>query len=302
MSWIHRADAAEILDHKRKKGLVDGAVADQLESLIERGYALLPRAVSPATIDRFAELFDRIWDTPPRGLQYIDGEGAVGPVSAAQRERIVRVVALHLQSADGPEILFPHAVLQLLAAVYERPPVCFQSMSFRHGSQQPIHLDTAYLPLLHDPLDLLASWTALQDVEPGSGELVYYEGSHKITPFLFGGRSKALADGPAQHEEFLQYLTAECERRGLPRRTFTPRKGDVLVWTAELAHGGAPVTRPELLRRSIVCHFMPFGTRPTFYDSSAERVVPYGPAFRLRRASESAGPVSRLLRALAHRT
>jgi ectoine hydroxylase-related dioxygenase (phytanoyl-CoA dioxygenase family) len=294
--WIYQPDATEILAHKVDTGVVDERVASQLESLIARGYAHLPAAVPLPLVEQFSTLFDRIWDAPPQGLQYIDGDGLTGSVTVAQRDGTVRVVNLHLHSANGPGLVFPAPVLRLLAAVYERPPVCFQSMSFRHGSQQPIHADTAYLPLSRDPLALLASWTALQDVESGSGELIYYEGSHKIPEFLFGGRSKAVADGPDQHAEFLAYLQTECDRRGLVRRTFKPRKGDVLVWAADLAHGGAKVVRPELLRRSFVCHFMPLGTRPTFYDASREAVVPYGRAFRLRRHSESPS----LLRRLAH--
>jgi phytanoyl-CoA hydroxylase len=295
-TWIYRSDAEEILARKLESRVVDDSVAEALKSLINRGYVHLRSAVPAAVVEEYVELFDRSWDTPPRCLQYIDGDGITGPVSARQRDLIVRVVNLHLHLGNGPELVFPAPLLRLLSAVYERPPVCFQSMSFRHGSQQPIHVDTAYLPLSHDPLALLASWTALQDVKPGSGELVYYEGSHRIPEFLFGGRSKAMADGPEQHAEFLAYLESECERRGLKRAAFTPRKGDVLVWAADLAHGGAQATQPELLRRSLVCHFMPLGSRPVFYEASREPVVPYGPAFRLKRHSESPSLLRRLAR------
>jgi phytanoyl-CoA hydroxylase len=292
--WIHRRDAASILAKKLETGVVDETLAAQLRSLIELGYVHLPGAVRVPLVEQYAARFDRIWDAPPGGLQYIDGDGAIGVVTATQRERIVRVVNLHLHFADGPQLMFPSPVLRLLAAAYERPPVCFQSMSFRHGSQQPLHRDTAYLPLSRDPLALLASWTALQDVEPGSGELVYYEGSHRMPEFLFGGHSRALAAEPSRHAEFLTYLQTECERRGLVRRTFTPKKGDVLLWTADLVHGGASVTRSGALRRSLVCHFMPLGARPTFYDASREAVVRYGSAFRLRRESESPSLMGRL--------
>ncbi len=298
-TWINRADALDVLAGKHDKGLIDDTLAEQLRSLIERGFAHLPGAVAPSLVDRYRELFDRVWDAPPRELMYIDNEGHVARVNAGVRDKIVRVVNLNLHFDAGPAIMFPDAVLRLLGAVYERPPVCFQTMSFRHGSRQPVHVDTAYLPLVSDPLDLLASWTALEDVEPGSGELIYYEGSHRIGEFLFDGRSKALSAGPEQHDAFLEYLTTECERRGLPLRRFTPRKGDVLIWTADFAHGGGEVTRPGALRRSLVCHFMPYGTRPSFYDASRECIVGYGPAFRLQRESEAPTPVRRLLRVLS---
>ena len=292
--WIHASDALQTLARKIELGVLPEDVGAQIRSLIEHGYVQLPAAIDAATVDRFRALFDSVWTAPPRGLQYIDGSGVVGDVTPVQRDEIVRVVGLHTHSADGPELVFPPALYRLLHAVYERPPVCFQSMSFRHGSQQPIHLDTAYLPLAPDPMSLLASWIALQDVEPGSGELIYYEGSHRLDQFLFGGRSKTMSDAPDAHGAFLEYLAAECERRGLQRRTFRPRKGDILVWSADLAHGGDRVVQSGLLRRSLVCHFMPLGSRPTFYDASRELIVRYGRGFRLRRESESRSPLRRL--------
>jgi ectoine hydroxylase-related dioxygenase (phytanoyl-CoA dioxygenase family) len=35
---------------------------------------------------------------------------------------------------------------------------------------------------------LVASWVALEDIQPDSGELEYYIGSHTLDDYLFDGR------------------------------------------------------------------------------------------------------------------
>ena len=34
-------------------------------------------------------------------------------------------------------------------------------------------------------MELIASWIALEDVQPGSGELMYVPGSHRFEVFIF---------------------------------------------------------------------------------------------------------------------
>jgi hypothetical protein len=53
------------------------------------------------------------------------------------------------------------------------------------------------------------------------------------------------------------------------------KKGDVLIWHADLMHGGAPIEDPKRTRKSLVAHFMPLGVMPTFYDFSRVSAFPY---------------------------
>jgi len=65
-----------------------------------------------------------------------------------------------------------------------------QSIYLEYGSQQSQHQDTAYV-VAAKPLSLAACWIALEDIKEGSGELVYYPGSHWFEPFLFSGEFKS---------------------------------------------------------------------------------------------------------------
>ena len=54
-----------------------------------------------------------------------------------------------------------------------------------------MHQDTAYVVVQKSPLSLAASWIAMEDIQEESGELQYYEGSHRIPDFTFNDTSKS---------------------------------------------------------------------------------------------------------------
>lgn len=170
--------------------------------------------------------------------------------------------------------------MQFLALVFERPPILTQSLSFTHGSQQAIHQDTVFVRM-NSPFKLAAIWVALEDVHTGTGELVYYPGSHLWEGFLFSGRFKHWdkeRDGHEQLDQWHEWLTQEAQRREVQPIAFLPRKGDVFVWHGGLAHGGSPVTQPGATRRSLVGHYCPQGVRPLYhyYKPSQRRLYRSG--------------------------
>jgi len=44
-------------------------------------------------------------------------------------------------------------------------------------------------------------------------------------------------------------------KKDLRPKYFLPKKGDLLVWHANLLHGGEPIHDPSLTRKSMVIHF-----------------------------------------------
>jgi hypothetical protein len=73
----------------------------------------------------------------------------------------------------------------------------------------------------------------------------------------------------------LQGTLKQCEEQGLATEYFMAKKGDVLIWHADLMHGGAKIDNPAFTRKSLVCHYMPLGVMPTFYDFSPLKPVQY---------------------------
>ncbi len=49
---------------------------------------------------------------------------------------------------------------------------------------------------------------------------------------------------------------------------FRARKGDVVIWHADLVHGGSPVTREGSSRNSLVTHFSPVDVDPEWFGAT----------------------------------
>ncbi|HYC35175.1 MAG TPA: phytanoyl-CoA dioxygenase family protein [Usitatibacter sp.] len=271
--WIDRADALEVLQRKLRDGEVHPDVAEALRYYIEHGYVIFEQAVSHQVIDEYLAFFERAWSDPPRGI-YAHSGGQVHPLGKELYDKVAKVSDLHYYFPRAADLVFAPRIRSFLEAIYERPAVVFQTMSMRKGSEEPLHTDTGPLTLT-EPMSLAASWIALEDVRPGAGALQFVPGSHALPEVLNNGVSKGHNGDYGAYHKVLQETLRMCEARGLPTRQFMARKGDVLIWAADLMHGGAPIDDPSLTRKSLVSHYMPLGVMATFYDFSTVSYVPY---------------------------
>jgi ectoine hydroxylase-related dioxygenase (phytanoyl-CoA dioxygenase family) len=281
--WTDRSDAEDEIHRRAASGEVDESLVAPLASFVVDGYAVLEQAVPLEVVDRFREDISNAFEHGDERLLIQRKAGESEPLTAGQPLERARVVDSYAFYESARETLFAKPIVEFLRTIFEADPLLFQSLSFHKGSEQGMHQDTAYV-VVSSPLALSAAWVALEDVQPGSGELMYYRGSHRLPEYLFSGEYKHWSperDGPEQHEEWGRLLNENAERLGMERQTFLARKGDVLLWSADLAHGGSPVTDTSLTRRSLVGHFCPVGVKPNYYSYRSDRrtQVPYGGGF-----------------------
>jgi len=187
---------------------------------------------------------------------------------------VTKVSDVHSYFAKAGELVFPPSVLRFMTQIYERPPVVFQTMTMRKGSQENLHIDTGPKTLT-EPMSMAASWVALEDVQPQSGEFQFVPGSHRLPELLHYGTDKGHHGDYGEYNTILQTTLRMCEERGLKTERFMAKKGDVLIWHADLMHGGAPIEDPTRTRKSLVAHFMPLGVMPTFFNCSDVNAIPY---------------------------
>ena len=271
--WLDRHDWLDRLARKHRDGEISDAMSVALFGFARDGYHVIEGAVAPDLIDRLNAEIDRFWDSPPDGMlmETFEPDGAMRyvPPDKAYRAGRTKLLDLYAYSALAREAIASPKLVAFLTALFEGRPKAFQGLMFQSGSQQAIHKDTAYVKIDTNPMHLAASWLALEDIQPGSGELEYYVGSHRAPDFLFGGVSKWMENHTADHQRFLDSLHADARVFGHVRRSFLGRRGDVLIWHADLAHGGSAVTTPGQSRKSLVTHFTPEGDAP-FYLRSAQ--------------------------------
>jgi len=214
--------------------------------LYERGFAVFdfPDGDLDARIDRIKRNL-----APRYGINFDDphGDKTVG-------ER--RIQDAWEYDADVRAIASNEAVLELLSKLYGRQAFPFQTLNFPVGTQQDVHSDSVHFSSLPERF-MCGVWLAMEDVHAGAGPLFYVPGSHRwpiLTNALIGRRGRGRDRNSAQ-EPFGPGWQALCEAHQAQEETFLARKGQALIWCANLLHGGSLQTDPTLTRWSQVTHY-----------------------------------------------
>lgn len=265
--WTDRLDADDVLEGRLRTGEVTERQGDLLRRFIRDGALELPGAVPPPLIDAVAREFRDAFagGNPDIWVEHvIDDVRHFAPARPELEQLPGKMLDLHGYSATTRDAVFAPEVRELLTLLFEGPILAFQSLGFVRGTEQPAHRDSAYV-VVSAPMEMVASWMALEDVGPGSGELEYFAGSHRIGErLLVEGRKDVPAEIP-DHGEYLESLRAAAVAAGCERRGFLAKKGDILLWSADLLHGGSRVEDPTLSRRSLVTHYCPASRQPGYF-------------------------------------
>lgn len=160
------------------------------------------------------------------------------------------------QDDDVRAIAANPAVMQLLGKLYGRAAFPFQTLNFPVGTQQDAHSDSVHFSSLPERF-MCGVWLAMEDVSADAGPLFYYPGSHRwpiMSNALIGRRGFGSDLGSAQ-DPFAPGWQALCDAHGAQRDVFLARKGQALIWCANLLHGGSVQNDPRLTRWSQVTHY-----------------------------------------------
>lgn len=169
----------------------------------------------------------------------------------------------------GQKIWLYPPVLKFLRDWFHDEPAACQSLLYINGSEQSAHQDTIHLTPY--PAGYMCGvWIALEDVQPDSGELFVYPGSHRTPRVTAGalGLEKVTTDY-SSYVAFERRMSELLQQGGYERVVYRPKAGQILVWHENLIHGGSRRIRREVTRRSIVSHYFTRGS-VAFYDSRGE--------------------------------
>lgn len=158
--------------------------------------------------------------------------------------------------ADVKAIAANPGVLDLLTRLYGRAAFPFQTLNFPVGTQQDAHSDSVHFSSLPERF-MCGVWVAMEDVHVDAGPLFYFPGSHRwpiMTNAMIGRRGHGMDLSSAQ-DPFAPAWQALCEAHGAQPETFLARKGQALIWCANLLHGGSHQNDARLTRWSQVTHY-----------------------------------------------
>jgi phytanoyl-CoA hydroxylase len=241
---------------------------------IRDGYFVASGLVPTADVDEMIAVLDGLWDAPapianltlldlrespdepPRARTHADVLAL--PAAARARMRAASQWRIHGFHYINPAAarLFHHRGLRGIASrLFGRTARPFAAINFMAGSEQHVHQDMAVFHIYpHDYL--IGAWIACEDISAESGPLVLHAGSHRagmfpgFTDYPQTNLRTADAETSRAYEAWVDGLAARH-----PPHQFLARKGDVLFWHGMLLHGGAPVLRRGVSRKSMAIHY-----------------------------------------------
>lgn len=149
-------------------------------------------------------------------------------------------------------------LMAILSSLLGESAEIVNSIHFQQGDEQPIHSDSFYMTTF--PVGrLIGLWVALEDIHPDSGVLRYYPGSHRL-PYIqnadLDNNGNWFLTGNKGEAEYEEKIKSQITMRKLSEVKHLPKKGDILLWHANLLHGGSKLIDPSKTRKSMVCHYI----------------------------------------------
>jgi ectoine hydroxylase-related dioxygenase (phytanoyl-CoA dioxygenase family) len=265
--WFDRPDALTRIDRTAPD-------ADVLERWVRDGYVVLDDCVDLADVDEMIATLDGLWDasTPIRDLVLLDlREAPDAPprsmthaellgLDVATRRRLRensdwRIHGFHYVNAAARRLYHAPRLRTLVGRLLGRRARPIAAINFMVGSQQKLHQDMAVFHI-YPHNHLIGAWIACEDVNPESGPLVLYQGSHRtgmfpgFTDYPQTNLRTADEETAAGYQAWVDAAATRYERH-----EFRARKGQVLLWHGMLIHGGAPIIRRGSSRKSLVLHY-----------------------------------------------
>jgi len=239
-AWLDTGDSAILAPQKEGFRQFSPPIQQKILQWSNKGYMVLENHFSPATCDAIMQEIEALMKKGV--LQFKWGNKLM---FANKKSALIRKIT---QDAD---------ISKLLNFLLDKEMVPFQTINFITGSGQRAHSDSVHMTTY--PLGyLLAIWIALEDVHPDSGPLFYYPGSHKL-PYLLNNdwntNSSFLSLGKHDYPDYEDMIEELVQKKQYPKEELIAKKGDVLIWHANLVHGGTPIKNPALTRKSMVVHY-----------------------------------------------
>lgn len=251
--WFDRPDAEAHIQTLQAEARISDEEAEQLRGFVRDGFLVVPDGLEPELVDQALAAMQDAVDTGYQG--YAWGEST-------------RLEHLHVKYPAMRSLWLHPRVHRLLELIFDEQSQPCQSLGYVFGSQQDAHQDTIHLTPF--PAGYMCGvWMALEDVQPGSGELVVYPGSHRLPRVYLRdtGCSKVGSDWRQFGDTVVARWGELLRESGIEPVPYLAKKGSVLIWHENLMHAGSVRRDASLSRRSLVTHNFARGS-VVFYDST----------------------------------
>jgi len=148
-------------------------------------------------------------------------------------------------------------VISTLRFLYRREPFPFQTLNFNKGSEQSVHSDAVHFHSMPERF-MCGVWIALENIDEENGPLAYYPRSHKLPIYHYHelGIIASKAKRNYQYYPHMEHLFLELTKvHKFKKELGTIKKGQAIIWAANLLHSGSPIIDKARTRYSQVTHY-----------------------------------------------
>ncbi|HMO40774.1 MAG TPA: phytanoyl-CoA dioxygenase family protein [Saprospiraceae bacterium] len=239
--WLDQPDAKKKLRAHPEFGKFSVATQQQLAQFIERGYMILEGFFDEAAVALLNANIEQLLQKGALDFNYTG-----------------RKIVESFRVSEVANRFFRHPeLLHLLSFILGKKVIPFQTINFLEGSEQRAHVD--FIHMTTEPRGyLIAAWMALEDCHADNGPLFYYPGSHRLPYTLssdYPSGNTKWTIGAESNRHYEDKIEAIIQQQGLQKQHFHAQKGDVLIWHANLIHGGEAIRRAGATRKSMVAHY-----------------------------------------------
>jgi hypothetical protein len=274
--WTDLSNAMDIIEGRLDLGTISERQAEMLRKWVTNGYIVIENAIPESILSSALADMDKAYAGAFPLLKFqIHGVGVNQSWIPEAQQNATKALDLHWFSEPIRDLIFAPKIVEFLHLIFERRALASQTLAFWRGSAQDGHQDSAYVNYSL-PMQFAASWIALEDVKTGAGELFYHVGSHRMAEHLYLGKFKGVEEAfraevgvNGLNEEIkthIDRIASQVAGMDLKTEQLHAKRGDALFWSADLAHGGRPISSTQT-RKSVVTHYCPAEVVPSYLEN-----------------------------------
>ncbi len=256
LPWLDRSTSLEAVEQHPTFLAFDLDRKQAIRNFIEHGYLILKNFLDKETVAEINEDIKNLIEQNQLDYNY----GGKKIVESYKKSAVVNA-----QFFKSPQLI------ELLEFLLGTAIIPFHTINFIEGSEQRAHSDSIHMATAPQGY-MIAAWAALEHTDQNNGPLFYYPGSHRL-PFLTcldyeSGNSRYLI-GESSYSKYEDYVQEIIDSNHLKKEYFHAEPGDILIWHANLLHGGDPIKEEGRTRKSMVAHY--FGREVLCFHEISQR-------------------------------
>jgi hypothetical protein len=231
-----------------KKKKISKDLRKQTNLFIKNGYLVLRNVISKKLINNVVNDFNKIINSNQfkKNPDYFHYNKHPRVIEGWKKSKNIKAIAKNT------------IINNYFKFFYNKNPLPISTINFYAGTEQPLHSDYIHFGSVPE-LYLAGAWFALENVNKNNGPLTVVPGSHKLKIVSFSDFNlqipKTTKELKSHYSIYENYLIEIIKEKKMKTKKIFLQKGDVIIWAANLLHGGSKIIKKNHSRLSQVVHY-----------------------------------------------